>query len=808
MMQPSARKRARIDCIIHCSDDDSDALVSPQDLDSWNTLLRAAEIRQHDPVLEAAKGLEEGGIPHIHYHRKCRSLFTMKKSLDSILAKGVKIESASVDPRRRASRDAPSTSRIYAKVCLFCEKSSKYMKAAKTREPLIQCVELRADEKIRRAATRKLNQRILGLLSRDLVAAEGHYHKSCYKLFTKDDSPAAARSGAGENQEESEGARYEEAEIEALEELFLYIRTELFPNPEVLPMINLTSRLERSMMSRGIIQLKPATKKHVRRKIETEFGESLRFVPDEKGKLLIYPRSLSMDDLARQAHKMTKDLQEARAANSEDILTKAGMQLRNEINKQDVSQPWPPDTDQNVIPAAVTKFLHTLLTGECECQTPSERAQRLATSFGSDLVFAVTSGKTKPPKHLAGTALSHVVHEGAKSRRIDVVFDVYKETSIKDAERANRSAGTGIHFKNIQPGHNIQQWRKLLGSSSNKASLIKFLVEEWKKPQHREKLEGKELYVTCEQLCFKITKEQWEEAPELKSSQEEADTRLLLHALHAAESGYKSVIITAEDTDVMVLCLGMCHKIPSHLFQKCGTKNRTRFLDITTLSRTLGGSVCDSLIRMHAFTGCDTVSAFAGRGKMTALKQVKMDKTYQDAFHELGRSWEVSPELFEKLQEITCHMYLPSTHTTEVNKLRYELFCARRGEVESSQLPPCEDCLFMHALRANYQAAIWRRSLQSQPFVANPTDCGWMTDEDGKLAVNWMRGSPAPDAVMQLLSCKCVRSCELPKCTCLSNGLKCTDMCRLQTCQNKAIEEEPVAQQSDSESDVDDIEED
>ncbi|KAG0710079.1 hypothetical protein GWK47_023547 [Chionoecetes opilio] len=174
----------------------------------------------------------------------------------------------------------------------------------------------------------------------------------------------------------------------------------------------------------------------------------------------------------------------------------------------------------------------------------------------------------------------------------------------------------------------------------------------------------------------------------------------------------------------------------------------------------------------------------------------------------LGAHGKCLLNFFEKLQEITCHMYLPSTHTTEVNKLRYELFCARRGEVESSQLPPCEDCLFMHALRANYQAAIWRRSLQSQPFVANPTDCGWMTDEDGKLAVNWMRGSPAPDAVMQLLSCKCVRSCELPKCTCLSNGLKCTDMCRLQTCQNKAIEEEPVAQQSDSESDVDDIEED
>jgi hypothetical protein len=111
---------------------------------------------------------------------------------------------------------------------------------------------------------------------------------------------------------------------------------------------------------------------------------------------------------------------------------------------------------------------------------------------------------------------------------------------------------------------------------------------------------------------------------------------------------------------------------------------------------------------MHVFTDCDTVCAFAGRGKMTTLKQMKTDKTYQDALKELGRSCEVSPELFEKLQEITCHMYLPSTHTTEVNEIRNELLCARLGEVELSQLPPCKDCLFMHALLANYQAAICR----------------------------------------------------------------------------------------------------
>ena len=52
------------------------------------------------------------------------------------------------------------------------------------------------------------------------------------------------------------------------------------------------------------------------------------------------------------------------------------------------------------IPESVTMFLHTLLARNSECANPSERVRRLATSFGSDLVYAVTCEKTKPPKHI------------------------------------------------------------------------------------------------------------------------------------------------------------------------------------------------------------------------------------------------------------------------------------------------------------------------------------------------------------------------------------------------------------------------
>ena len=45
----------------------------------------------------------------------------------------------------------------------------------------------------------------------------------------------------------------------------------------------------------------------------------------------------------------------------------------------------------------------------------------------------------------------------------------------------------------------------------------------------------------------------WNGIQALNSTQEEADTQLFLHAKRASEHGLKSVVITAEDTDVLIL---------------------------------------------------------------------------------------------------------------------------------------------------------------------------------------------------------------------------------------------------------------
>ena len=201
------------------------------------------------------------------------------------------------------------------------------------------------------------------------------------------------------------------------------------------------------------------------------------------------------------------------------------------------------------------------------------------------------------------------------------------------------------------------------------------------------------------------------------------------------------------------------------------------------------------------------MSAFSGRGKTGPLKHLRKDKQAMDTFINLGKSWDVTQLVNDTLQAFTCHTYASSSKTTKVNVLRHEMFLTKRGEVDSSTLPPCEDSLQQHIQRANYQAGVWQRSLQRNPDVPEPTCHGWVRTEVGSLKIDWMHGHAAPDAVLELLACQCKRECLQERCPCLVNGLKCTYMCRLQACGNRKEDDSYDAPEYESEcSDLDEAE--
>ena len=139
---------------------------------------------------------------------------------------------------------------MYEKICIFCEKSNKYIKRSHSREPLIQASELRADEKVRAVATIKMDNKILAVTSRELVAAEAHYHKTCYRDYTREYYSQPSNKSATVKDGNRTYADIED--IDAYQMLFANIRDELFPNPRVVTMIELTANLVLYMKAHGV----------------------------------------------------------------------------------------------------------------------------------------------------------------------------------------------------------------------------------------------------------------------------------------------------------------------------------------------------------------------------------------------------------------------------------------------------------------------------------------------------------------------------------------------------------------------------
>ena len=87
----------------------------------------------------------------------------------------------------------------------------------------------------------KGDEKILALTSRDIVAAEAHYHCSCYMIYTK----VKTKEREHECEKTDRDEWYQIVEKEAYANLFDYIRTEC--SKKIVPVTSLTIKLESFM---------------------------------------------------------------------------------------------------------------------------------------------------------------------------------------------------------------------------------------------------------------------------------------------------------------------------------------------------------------------------------------------------------------------------------------------------------------------------------------------------------------------------------------------------------------------------------
>ena len=129
---------------------------------------------------------------------------------------------------------------------------------------------------------------------------------------------------------------------------------------------------------------------------------------------------------------------------------------------------------------------------------------------------------------------------------------------------------------------------------------------------NRRKLGNISLFVTVGEECFAITQHAVTKIDNLTSSQEEADTRHALQESHAAKTFQNLRILT----DVFVILFSLHAHIEGKIPLRQGEKNNIRLIDIPLLATIVGKSICTALLGVHACTGCDSVNAFAGQGKL------------------------------------------------------------------------------------------------------------------------------------------------------------------------------------------------
>ena len=248
----------------------------------------------------------------------------------------------------------------------------------------------------------------------------------------------------------------------------------------------------------------------------------------------------------------------------------------------------------------------------------------------------------------------------------------------------------------------------------------------------------------------------------LYSSQEEADTLIILHSLNAdaEENENMDIIVRSPDTDVFLLLISVCQKFKHPLYFDTGVSNKRRMIHIQTLCDKMAKDIPEIILSFHAFTGSDSTSAFLQKGKVRPLTKLIKHPELVLGFSELGKHDIVPEHVLLKIEEFVCPMYGGKPNDRSVDKIRYDrarqkyrpngkslLSCVKGLDI--SLLPPCQQALRKHILRANYQALIWRKADIAYPDIPHPSGHGWNLSED-ILSIDWCE-VPVPQQLVDIL---------------------------------------------------------
>ena len=432
------------------------------------------------------------------------------------------------------------------------------------------------------------------------------------------------------------------------------------------------------------------------------------------------------------------------------------------------NQPWPPSLSQHGNLKQGNKAdLISCLQGSTEASADTPQVD--AKIFDGAVVVQMLHPKTASTfkDYMQTVFLPYVQGQLQSAQRIDFVWDTYKPDSLKTDTREKRGSGAR---RRVAPTVKIpSNWKSFLRVDNNKTELFGLLAQELGSIDAA----GKDVYSTVDNQVVSNTSRENLEGLQ-PCNHEEADTRIFLHVLDAAKQ-HQRIMIRTVDTDVFVLAISQMQRISQkEVWLAFGMGKLFRYYPIHDIARSLGPQKSLPLPVFHAFTGCDTVSFFAGKSKKSAWDTWGVFPDVTNAFLEIANApSELSDDCVRNIERFVVLLYDKGSELKSVDEARQQLFCKRSRSLD--RIPPTSAALKQHTLRASYQGGhVWSQVHLALPELPSPAEWGW--ERNGQWKPVWTTLPQAQQSCYELIHCSCRKACR-GLCKCSKANLQCTALC-------------------------------
>ena len=258
-------------------------------------------------------------------------------------------------------------------------------------------------------------------------------------------------------------------------------------------------------------------------------------------------------------------------------------------------------------------------------------------------------------------------------------------------------------------------------------------------------------------------------------SEGDADVEIVKAAV--SMSSNKSTSLIGEDADLLVLLLHHASTSDGNkLYFYSDKGSPATVYDIKAMKKLLGNDVCSSLLFLHAFTGCNTTSAFLGIGKKLGLHKILKGDSVLDSCAKMFSTPKKSIAEIEDAGYKAMVALFGGKPGDNLSAMRYSSLCQKVGSakifVTPERLPPTSSATKYHALRSYLLVMLWMDNGEAM----DTTEWGWELQNNILVPV-MMDTSPAPETLLKIIHCNCSRGCSTLRCTCKRHGLTCSRVC-------------------------------